>query len=122
MADHNSVPISVNNVSYNMKILIIPSVTYALILGMDFLKIINIDANFQDLSYTLLSSLCVINTIHSASTLSPFQSADLQRVMTLLSDLAPKGRLGLTHLMTHHIETGNEKPISQRQYPLSSTM
>lgn len=117
-----SAPISVNNVSHVSKIFIISSVTHSLILGMDFLKSFNIDVNFQTLSYKLLSSLCVLNTIHPISSLSSSQTAELQRVIDLFSNIAPEDQLGLTTLIEHHIDTKDAKPISQKQYPLSPAM
>lgn len=117
------VNLSVNDVIKRMKILVVPSVTHSLILGMDFLKMFQIEVNFNSFKYKVMdSSVCAVNTIESFSDLTPSQKDDLQRVIDCFSSIAPEGRLGRTHLITHYIDTGNSKPISQRQYPLSPAM
>lgn len=117
------VDLSVNQVTKKVKIFIVPSVTHSLILGMDFLKLFHIEANFHNLSYSLSDSpLCVINTIQSYADLSSSKREDLEMVINLFSSIAPEERLGRTHLISHSIDTGSSKPISQRQYPLSPAM
>lgn len=118
---HVEVPISLNNVRKNLKILLIPSVKHSLILGMDFLNQFKVNVNFVDLSYKL-ENICVINTIQPFSDLNPIQQLELEKVKDLFKSISPTDRLGLTHLITHSIDTGTAKPICQRQYPLSPVM
>lgn len=117
-----SAPVTVNDVTKTVKILIIPSITHNLILGMDFLSLFKIDMSFHDLSYSLLSSTCVINTIQSASALSMEEKNKLEETISLFSSLAPPDRIGRTSFVEHDIDTGDAKPIAQRQYPLSPAM
>lgn len=116
------VPVSLDNVTKQMKILVIPSVKQDLILGMDFFDLFQIQANFHNASYSLEPSLCTINTIEPFSKLTPSQKDQLQDIVRCFENIAPKDRIGRTHLITHHIDTGDAKPIVQRQYPLSPTM
>lgn len=118
-----SVDVEVNRVVKPVKILVIPSITHALILGMDFLEIFHIEANFNNRSFNMInSSLCVVNTLESFSDLLPTQKQDLQKVIDCFSSISPEDRLGRTHLISHVIDTGNSRPIAQRQYPLSPAM
>lgn len=118
-----NVDLVVSKVSRRMKILVVPSVAHTLILGMDFLEIFQIEANFRTLSYQILEpSLCVVNNIESYADLSCSQKESLQSVIDCFSSIAPENKLGRTHLISHAIDTGNAKPISQRQYPLSPAM
>lgn len=118
-----SLPITLNGVSKTLKILVIPSLTHQLILGVDFLEFFKIKLNFKNLSYaTQTSTVCAINTIRSLSNLTSKEKTELQKVIKLFETIAPTDRLGLTHLISHSIDTGDSKPIKQRQYPLSPAM
>lgn len=117
-----SVPVCLNDVSKIMKILVIPSMTHTLILGVDFLKEFQIHVNFKDLTYNSPISLCTVNTIQTVHDLSSDDKKALDKVVNMFSEIAPSDRLGLTHLISHTIDTGDAKPIRQRQYPLSPVM
>lgn len=119
-----SIPIICESISKTLKILVIPSLTHSLILGVDFLKVFGIHLNFSSSTYDLAptSTLCTINTIQSFSALSETQKTELQHVVNLFKTIAPPDRLGLTHMITHTIDTGDHKPVRQRQYPLSPAM
>nr|CAH7767004.1 unnamed protein product [Callosobruchus chinensis] len=54
--------------------------------------------------------------------LSDEQKEQLYEVIELYKDIAPSDSIGCTHLYTHHVDTGNAKPIRQRQYPLPYMM
>lgn len=118
-----NVNVSVENVTKRLKLLVVPSVTHSLILGMDFLQLFKIEANFSNLSYTMPeSSLCIVNTLESFSDLTESQKSELNTVINCFATIAPEDKLGHTHLLQHEIDTGDAKPISQRQYPLSPAM
>lgn len=118
-----SVPITLNNVTKIMKILIIPSLNHSFILGVDFLKNFQINVNFNDLSYhSPISTLCTVNTIQSVQDLSSTENKALEKVTKMFCEIAPTDRLGRTSLISHSIDTGDAKPIRQRQYPLSPAM
>lgn len=118
-----SVPITLSNVTKTMKVLIIPSLNHSLILGVDFLECFKFNVNFEDLSYrSALPNLCTVNTIQTVQDLSSHEKKALNKVINMFSEIAPSDRIGLTHLLTHSIDTGDAKPIKQRQYPLSPAM
>nr|CAI5851281.1 unnamed protein product [Callosobruchus analis] len=114
------VPITLGNMTKDVQIWVIPSINYSLVLGIDFLKTFKIHANFPDNHYQM--SVCVVNTICPAENLNPQQKAKLSEVIDLFKSIGPTDRLGRTHLLTHHIDTGQAKPFRQRQYPLSPAM
>ncbi|KAK9738999.1 hypothetical protein QE152_g9417 [Popillia japonica] len=74
-------PVRVNNIVKEIKILIIPSVEHQLILGIDFLESFGFTVNFADLS--CIPPLCTVNTICPFGKLSDTQKADLETVASL---------------------------------------
>lgn len=117
------VPVTLNNITRPIKILVIPSLQHSLILGIDFLKEFGIEVNFQKLSYkTNFNSICVVNKLQPVSSLSPEQNLQLSEVTKLFKSIGPSDKLGLTNLLKHTIDTGNNKPFKQRQYPLPYAM
>lgn len=116
------VPLTISNVVKEVKILVIPSVKHTLILGMDFLKLFNIEVNFSSFNYMVSNETSVVNTIKSLICLSDSQKNQLEIVIEKFKDIAPEDSIGRTHLIEHEIDTGTSKPICQKQYPLSPTM
>lgn len=116
-------PVKLQHVTQNLKVSVVPSINHGLILGMDFLKLFGLRINFDSFTYELpLMPSCVVNTIQSADSLTLKQRQDLSEVVNLFKEIGPEDRIGRTHLLTHTIDTGNAKPIRQRQYPLSHAM
>lgn len=119
-------PISLNKIVRPLKVLIIPSVVHTLILGMDFINLFNLNVDFSSFTYNSsapkAANLCTVNSLHTVHDLSESQRTELAEVQKLFQELSPSDRLGRTHLICHTIDTGNAKPISQRQYPLSPAM
>lgn len=111
-----------NDVVKDIKTFVVPSVTHSLILGVDFLESFNLTLDFTNLLYSQLPSICAINSICPYDELSISQKKELQEVSDLFLKIAPSDRIGRTHLITHHIDTGNARPFKQRQYPLSPAM
>lgn len=117
------IPVTLNSIVKHIKILIIPSVKHNLILGMDFLNLFKLKVNFDNLSYhTSTADISAVNTIQAFSDLNEMQRSELEKVKELFVQLSPPDKIGRTHLITHTIDTGNAKPIGQRQYPLSPAM
>lgn len=120
-------PITLNNVTHSLRTLIVPSVKYNFILGMDFAKLFKLTADFCDFSWNIpvpITLPCVnsINSIQDISKLGPVQQKQLKEVISLFESIASSKTLGLTSLISHHIEVGDAKPVKQRQYPLSPAM
>lgn len=107
----------------SIKFLVVPSISHKIILGMDFMREFNLNINFGNSSFdsSVLSS-CVVNAIQDVDTLSSQQKTELEKVINSFEAIGPKDKLGRTHVITHHIDTGDSKPIRQRQYPLSPAM
>lgn len=118
-----SLSVTLHSVTKCLTLLVIPSVTHTLILGMDFLQSFGITMDIVNFSFTTQFSNCsTVNTIQNVSHLSLEQKNQLNEIIDLFHTLAPADRLGRTHLITHTIDTGDSKPIKQRQYPLSPAM
>lgn len=119
-----NLPITLNNISREIKVLIIPSVVHELILGVDFLRLFKIKADFDNLTFNIkINNFCnTISSILNVEDLSNEQHNQLNNVITLYKTIDSKDRLGLTNVVSHSIDTGDSKPIRQRQYPLSPKM
>ncbi|XP_045482855.1 uncharacterized protein LOC123686681 isoform X1 [Harmonia axyridis] len=122
-----NLPISLNEVTKVLRVLVVPSITHDLILGMDFIHDFNLTLDFRDFSYgsSCLSSdnsVAVVRAILGSDSLTEPQKYELDFIIDLFKQIAPSDRLGRTHLYRHHIDTGDAKPVRQRQYPLSPAM
>ncbi|XP_072395302.1 uncharacterized protein [Diabrotica undecimpunctata] len=116
-------PVTLSGSTQKLKVLVVPSISHKMILGMDFMKLFRISLDFTNFSYsTAKLSTCVVNTIVSSENLSTHQLSQLHAVVKLFKEIGPTDSIGRTHLYTHHIDTGDAKPIRQRQYPLSPAM
>lgn len=116
-------PICLQGIEKTLKILIIPSITQCLILGMDFIQVFNISVNFCKNSFNSSSlSVSALRVIQGAESLDSDQKLSLNNIIELFKEIGPKDKIGKTHLYTHHIDTQDSKPIKQRQYPLSPAM
>lgn len=116
-------PITLLGVTKDMQILIIPSITQPLILGMDFINSFNLSLDFGAATFvTEPLNLSAVHVIQSIDNLSNLQKEKLQCMIDLYKTIAPTDRLGRTHVYTHSIDTKDAKPIRQRQYPLSPAM
>ncbi|XP_045482856.1 uncharacterized protein LOC123686681 isoform X2 [Harmonia axyridis] len=68
------------------------------------------------------NSVAVVRAILGSDSLTEPQKYELDFIIDLFKQIAPSDRLGRTHLYRHHIDTGDAKPVRQRQYPLSPAM
>lgn len=116
--------VTLNNITKMIKILVIPSVQHKLILGIDFLKIFKITANFANYCYDvkIKDEVLVVNTLQSNEDLTSVQQQKLSSLIDSFKEISPSNRIGRTHILEHSINTGTAKPIRQRQYPLSPAM
>lgn len=119
--------ITLNNVSTVLQVLIVPSITHDLILGMDFIQAFNLNLDFRNFTFissdfTMDISVALVRALLDSSSLTEAQRFELNFVIDLFRQIAPSDRLGRTHLYPHHIDTGDNGPIRQRQYPLSPAM
>lgn len=125
-------PISVGGVVKLLDILVVPSLQHDVLLGMDFVKEFELSVDFKNNSYdlpipTVCSSCCrkeTPNVIQDRADLSPEQQTLLLSVVDRFQTVSWQDgqRLGRTSLIEHDIDTGDAKPVKQRQYPLSPYM
>lgn len=117
------VPIKLNNICHTIKVLVIPSVIHELILGIDFLKLFKIKVDFENLTYNTTLNYCnTISSILNKEDLSDLEKHKLNKIIDLYKSIDSSNGLGLTSVIEHTIDTGDAKPIRQRQYPLSPVM
>lgn len=108
-----------------IRFVIVPAISHQIILGSDFCREFEIKLNFSEFSY----DLALLD--HSAdeskgsgsisSELTPVQQDQLKAVEDKFRELSSKNQ-GRTNLTQHFIDTGDARPIKQRQYPLSPAL
>lgn len=118
-----------NNVE-KIQILIVPSISQRLILGLDFWRKFNLAPDLfenvivsskQEDVNTCLSEISGIppsDSIHKEYPLSPSQRQQLETVIQLFPNSDKQG-LGRTKLIQHKIEVEGADPVKQRYYPVS---
>lgn len=116
------VSVTLDGRTERVKLLVVPSINHDLVLGADFLELFNFNIDFANFSYNTSPISCVINGIQSFGNLSSGQKFDLECIVDLYKEIGPVNRIGRTHLLTHSIKTTEDRPIRQRQYPLSPAM
>lgn len=115
--------LSVSNITRKIRCIVVPSVTQAIILGMDFGYQFNISLNFSKNSWHIHSRTAVnnVSVIQSRDELSSEQQNILQNTVDSFRELV-SDTLGRTKLVEHYIDTGDARPFKQRQYLLSPAM
>lgn len=129
---------------HQLTLLIVPSITQRLILGLDFWKSFSLAPEiFDDSIVTNPSSPSAIAAINSSDCyvdentksincisdtdsekdpfsypLSASQKSQLKTIIDLFPNFAKQG-LGRTSYLKHHIDIGDAKPVKQRFYPVS---
>lgn len=128
------------NQTRSLKVLIVPSITQRLILGVDFWKAFGLASDVFDSALIVAPSdfphtnrfLRVsgvekispvqgsesVGTLENRYPLTPEQSQQLRTIIALFPDFHKQG-LGRTTLLTHDIDVGSSRPIKQRYYPVS---
>ncbi|XP_045475399.1 uncharacterized protein LOC123681193 [Harmonia axyridis] len=115
-------PIGLDNLSKNFRVLVVPSISQPMILGMDVIQAFNIKLDFTNFSFnTSTLSTAAVHAIKPAEDLTPLHQDGLNEVVKLFRSIGPENEIGRTHLLTHTIKTEGS-PIRQRQYPLSPAM
>lgn len=106
-----------------LKVLVVPTLSHTLILGIDFWKKMEVIPNLNTGQWSFLStdeSNHSVSAIQDIETLGQDQRKDLdEMVQKAFSEMGDK--IGCTHLVEHVIRT-NSPPIKQRYYPLSPAM
>lgn len=130
--------------THRMKILVVPSLSQRLILGLDFWKVFKLAADIfesaivldtsvdlpktkdlsalsgdefasQSISHIEINSQSIVNNQYP---LTPSQRQQLNAIIDLFPNFEKDG-LGKTSLIKHNIDVGSAKPIKQKFYPVS---
>lgn len=127
-------PICLENKCKLLEALIVPSLCHSFILGSDFLKLFGLFLNFKTNTWemdnqSIQAHINVVNNsdfsnninkgIQSTSLLSSNEKIQVNNILEKFKELSPEGRLGRTNKFIQHIDTGDARPIRQRQYQLS---
>lgn len=110
------VPITINEVTKNVTVLVSDTINAGLTLGMDCCLLFGIVANFKTDSF-LVSN---INSL-AVDRLSVAQNEKFQEIIHIFKRISGP-QLGRTNLVAHKIDTGNACPIKQRYFPMSPYM
>lgn len=113
-----NIPFQIRDKVVLLDVLVIPSVTYSLILGADFWRRAGIVPDLRHGEWTFSDSPEIqLNTITSSNHLTAEQSLHLDQFINDAFRDFPE-ELGCTNLVKHSIKTSAE-PIKQRHYPIS---
>lgn len=102
----------------SIPLLIVPSITKRLILGMDFWRLFNIVPQVMAMETEEEGYLSPVANSHN---LSSMETETLQRAIDEFL-FSATDRIGLTTLVEHSIDTGDAKPIRQRPHTTSPYM
>lgn len=120
-----NLPVTVGSKTIDVKFYVIPNVTTDLLFGINFWWAFGLAPDIlnccgKDPGGMLDSPQVSQVHIQGFDLLSESQKRDAQSLFGAFEDIsAEKKGLGRTHLITHHIDTGDAKPIKQRHYMLS---
>ncbi|KAK9731640.1 hypothetical protein QE152_g13443 [Popillia japonica] len=117
------------NVDYNF--LAVPSVEHSIIVGSDFCNLFQVNVDYKDGRWTIQCKenplsvdyqsfqLSALQMIQSHS-FTPEEQIQVDNVLASFKRINGSDTfLGRTDKLIHHIDTGDEKPFKQRQYPFS---
>lgn len=122
-------PVTVNDVSREVKFFVIPGVSFPLLFGINFWKAFNIapevlrltdNNNSSSNCGAIEAAASPVNGLQPFDVLTEEQRRKADTVCGMFKGISSEEKgLGRTHLITHHIDTGDAAPIKQRYYPLS---
>lgn len=116
------VPVSFNNQFHVISMLLVPGLSQKVILGKDFFDLFGIVFNFKSNDILTKSEIDSITMSEPAIVTRDDLSVEEQgKLSAVVEDMKQRVGIGLgrTHLLQHSIDTGNSKPIYQKQYPYS---
>lgn len=113
------IPYSYNQKTLVIPTLVVPSITQTLILGVDFWKKFGIQVSVSCIDSPQASELSIEDVeVTTEHLLTPEKLKNLEQVIKKFKTTEKEG-LGRTHVLEHFIETGDAKPINQRNYIVS---
>ncbi|KNC33715.1 hypothetical protein FF38_03145 [Lucilia cuprina] len=120
------VDVTFQNMTRKLKILIIPTITQKLILGLDFWKAFNLAPEiFGNVVYAsgkenpqeISKDISLSTDSNLEYPLTPTQRQQLATIIEFFPNFEKQG-LGRTSLIEHTIDVGDSKPVKQRFYPV----
>ncbi|KAG6438878.1 hypothetical protein O3G_MSEX000297, partial [Manduca sexta] len=115
------VPVNFDNQFHVVPLRVMESSIHDLILGKEFFDMFGISLKFRNASKSNNEILCTssnASAIISKEELNEEQKSDLNKVIAEMRITVGTG-LGRTHVLKHTIDTGNNKPVHQKQYNFS---
>ena len=108
-----ALPITYNGETKILNVFFVPIITKTLILGIDFWNLFHIRPIICD-----AVELEKVIRVSGSHELEQNKAKILQNILKVMPFSKP-GMLSKTHVITHCIDTGDAKPIKQRQYVIS---
>lgn len=122
-------PLCVNNNLKLFEVLVVPSLEHNFIFGADFCKLFGVIVDFSSDTWHISQDSIEINVISENKTellsqakYTPQQKLEIDKIISEFRTLSDENRLGRTHVMVHHINTGDAAPFKQKQYLMSPFM
>lgn len=125
------IPIQISGVCRIVNFLAVPSVEHSIIVGSDFCNLFQVNVDYKDGRWTIQCKenplsvdyqsfqLSALQMIQSHS-FTPEEQIQVDNVLASFKRINGSDTfLGRTDKLIHHIDTGDEKPFKQRQYPFS---
>lgn len=109
------VPVTYVGKTCNLSLLVIPTMTKELILGMDFWNAFNVTPQIAALK---TEDEGYVSPLEHSHELSNDQTRALSEAVNSFA-FSTDNRIGFTAVVEHSIDTGEAKPIKQRQYTVS---
>lgn len=119
------IPIRYNNQTHLIQAFVFPNISPSIILGVDFWKKFNLVPHILSSAFKPNTKCSVVT--ETTKQVLPYNHLSLEQ-KTIADDMIKRfkaisfesrGKLGRTHLISHHIDTGDTPPIKQRCYRLS---
>lgn len=129
------IPIYIKNTCEIINFLVVPSLNHGIILGSNFCKQLQLiidykqnswDIQIGSLSVTTVNNLQENNFSGAKGLVVKLSEEELKQVTTIKESYkeiaGTDDKLGRTHKLKHHIDTGDAPPFRQRQYLMSPYM
>lgn len=116
------VPITLQERTRDIPVLVVPSINQGIILGIDFWNIMQIVTDMYNKSWEFVPSLSCLEIkegIKSKEHLTTEEKTQLKELVDKYLVTQEEGKIGRTDLVKHVIDTSEASPIKQRYYPIS---
>lgn len=128
-------PLRLNKMLRIIRVLVVPTIKHALILGSDFCKNFQLKIDYKNNSWHVQCDECVNNlaivnapggnipyNLCNLDNLLPQQRARADEIIKSFQEISSEKRLGRTNKIALIIDTGDARPFKIRQYPFSPYM